>query len=79
VQERASDRRIRPAGEARALEPGDAALVVIGQAGDGLELCDGPPPILDDDALAPAHAVDQRAELVLRLGYTGPFHKAIIG
>jgi len=78
VEDRARDGRIGPAGEARPLEPGHAALVVAGQAEDGLEVRHGPPSIFDDDPLPPSHAVDQGAQLVLRLGYTGSFHKAII-
>jgi len=78
VEDRPWDGRVGPAGEARPLQPGHAALVVAGQAEDGLEMRHGPPSIFDDDPFPPFHAVDQRAQLVLCLGYTGSFHKAII-
>lgn len=78
MEDRARNGRIGPAGEARPLESGHAALVVAGQTEDGLEVRHGAPSVFDDDSLPPSHAVNQSAQLVLRLGYTGSFHKAII-
>ncbi len=78
MEDSARNRRIGPASEAGALEPGDPAFVVTSQSENGLEVRDGPAPVLDDDSLAPAHAVDQGAEPVLGIGYTGSFHIAII-
>ena len=78
MEDRSRDGRIRPAGKTRPLQPGHPTLVVTGETGDGLEVRHGHPPILDDDSLAPPHTVDEGAELILGLGYTGSFHKAII-
>ncbi len=45
MEDRARDGPIGPAGEARPLQPGDAAFVVAGQTEDGLEVRHGPPSI----------------------------------
>jgi len=61
-----------------ALEAGDSPFVIFGKAWHRVEPGYRHATVLDDDGLAMAHPVDQRAQLVLGFGNTGSFHMAIL-
>ncbi len=71
-------RSVGPARQAGSLQPGQPPLVIAGQAEDRIQSGHRHPPVLDDHPPAQADAVDERAQLILGVGYTGAFHNAII-
>ena len=77
-EQRFRQRAARGPDDAIANETGETAVLVKASVADPFEPRHGTPAVDDQHGRAPLHAVDERAQIVLGLGYTGLFHKAII-